>query len=193
MFFYCYDPFKPNGSRLGPFGSNGLIFGGCPTKRPERRGVGGRKPPPLEWSSTPEPKVGGFLMCLCITFGSILSPFWHQSACFSAPFSSLLRSCSQLLALWDPFAPFGFILVAFWHPFGSHLGPFAPFWLPVGRLSHAGAPIGCASAPFGSAGSPCGSDFDIFGIPLAPFPPLRQPVGRRGINFSYHHTNEESR
>ena len=76
-------------------------------------------------------------MCFCITFGSILAPFSHQSACFPAPFSSLFRSCSAKGALWAPFPPFGSTLVAFWHPFGSHLGSLcsllAPFWSPLAR------------------------------------------------------------
>ena len=46
MFFYCYDPFKPNGSRLGPFGSNGLIFGGCPGKAPRAEGGRGEETSP---------------------------------------------------------------------------------------------------------------------------------------------------
>ena len=76
-------------------------------------------------------------MCFYITFGSILAPFSHQSACFPAPFSSLFRSCSAKGALWAPFPPFGSTLVAFWHPFGSHLGSLcfllAPFWSPLAR------------------------------------------------------------
>ena len=93
-------------------------------------------------------------MCFYITFGSILPPFSHQSACFPAPFSSLFRSCSAKGALWAPFPPLGSILVAFWYPFGSLLAfgtralRLAPLAFPFGRLWHAGAPFGSASAPF---------------------------------------------
>ena len=88
-------------------------------------------------------------MCFCITFGSILAPFSHQSACFPVPFSSLFRSCSAKGALWAPFP----LLAPLWSPFGIHLAPiwdpFALFCLPFGRLWHAGAPFGSAGAPFG--------------------------------------------
>ena len=81
-----------------------------------------------------------FLMCFCITLGSILAPFSHQSACFSARFSSLFRSCSAKGALWAPFPPFGILLA----PFGSHS---APIRLPV--RSHS-APFGIPLPPFRS-------------------------------------------
>ena len=46
-FLLLYDPFDSNGSRLGPFGSNGLMFGGCPGKAP--RAEGGRREETSPW------------------------------------------------------------------------------------------------------------------------------------------------
>ena len=37
-FLVPYDTFDPNGSRLGPFDSNGLMFEGCPGKTPTAKG-----------------------------------------------------------------------------------------------------------------------------------------------------------
>ena len=54
------DPFDPNGSMLGPFGSNGLMFGGCPGKSPRAEGVrGGGNLSPLRWSRTLDQRDGG--------------------------------------------------------------------------------------------------------------------------------------
>jgi hypothetical protein len=69
-------------------------------------------------------------MCFCIALGSILAPFSHQSACFSAPFSSFVRSCSAK---------------------GALSAPFPPFWLHFDRLlAPIGLPFGIPSLPFGS-------------------------------------------
>jgi hypothetical protein len=109
-----------------------------PGKAPRAEGGRGEETSPqLRCSSTPDQRVGGFLMCFYITFGSILASFSHQSACFPAPFSSLFRSCSAKGALFGSLSPFGSSLVAFRHPFGSHLGSrcslVPPFWSPLAR------------------------------------------------------------
>ena len=44
-----YTPFSPNGSRLGPFGQNGLIFGGRPSKAPREEGGRGEETSPLRF------------------------------------------------------------------------------------------------------------------------------------------------
>ena len=75
-------------------------------------------------------------MWFCCAFSFIFAPFSPQSACFSVPFSSLLRFCSSLLAFWDPFPPFASILVAFWYPFGPFGVPLLPCWLHVGDFGY---------------------------------------------------------
>ena len=56
--FCCTTPpFDPNESRLGPVGSNGLTFGGCPDKAPKVESGGAGFAP--RWSSTPDQRVAG--------------------------------------------------------------------------------------------------------------------------------------
>ena len=44
-----YTPFCLNGSRLGPFDQNGLMFGGCPGKAPRAEGGRGEETSPLRF------------------------------------------------------------------------------------------------------------------------------------------------
>ena len=46
VFLLCYDPFKPNGSRLGPFGSKRVDFWRVPDKAPRAEGGRGEETSP---------------------------------------------------------------------------------------------------------------------------------------------------
>ena len=62
-FVLLYAPFCPNGSRLGPFGQNGLIFRGCPGKAPRaERGRGEETSPHQDVLACPTKGSADFLM-----------------------------------------------------------------------------------------------------------------------------------
>ena len=132
VFFGGVRPDMPKWSSLGPFGQNGLKFGGCPGKAPRAEGRNGRKPPPVsKWPSTPDQRVGGFWDGLFVNIYQKRFPFRASGRSRSGYFFV----CRPLL-----FSSmcFGTSLGLLWHPFGSLL----VFLLPC-RIS-----LGIGNLPF---------------------------------------------
>ena len=178
LFFGVTTRFDPNGSRFGPvWDQTELMCWGVSRQSAQSGGGvgGGGKLPPSTWSSTPDQRVGGFVMSFGIDFGSILGAFWHYFQCFSR---SIFKLFFDYLfnGKWLP-KGFHFSLMrrAFFAPFRELLrrrsfeGPLAHFWLTFGSLL---VPLGSLLAHFWRLSAP-------FWLPLTPFGSLLAPFSRR--------------